>query len=73
MTNNKVAIIIPTMNRPVFLLRQLEFYELSDSLHPVYISDSSNEENAEKLKNGIKQFKKLNPELCKLAEESEKI
>ena len=46
MTNNKVAIIIPTMNRPVFLLRQLEFYELSDSLHPVYISDSSNEENA---------------------------
>src|SRR3989344_1397157 len=60
MTNNKVAIIIPTMNRPVFLLRQLEFYELSDSLHPVYISDSSNKENAEKLKNGIKQFKKLN-------------
>src|SRR3989344_5519913 len=56
----KVAIIIPTMDRPDFILRQFKFYELMDSPHPVYISDSSNEENAEKLKNGIKQFKKLN-------------
>jgi len=56
----KVSIIIPTMNRPDFILRQFEFYELMDSPHPIYISDSSNEENAEKLKNGIKKFKKLN-------------
>lgn len=53
----KVAIIIPTMNRPEFLLRQFEFYEQMKSPHPVYISDSSNTENAEKIKNGIKKFK----------------
>lgn len=56
----KVAIIIPTMNRPDFILRQFEFYELTDSPHPVYVLDSSNEENSEKIKNGIKKFKKLN-------------
>jgi len=55
----KVAIIIPTMNRPDFILRQFEFYELMNSPHPIYISDSSNDGNAEKLKNGIKKFKKL--------------
>ncbi len=53
----KVAIIIPTMNRPDFMLRQFEFYELLNSTHPIYILDSSNEENAEKLKNEIKKFK----------------
>ena len=56
----KVAIIIPTMNRPDFISRQFEFYELTDSPHPIYISDSSNEENAEKLKKEISKFKKLN-------------
>ena len=55
----KVAIIIPTMNRPDFILRQFEFYELMNSPHPIYIQDSSSEENAEKLKNGINKFKKL--------------
>ncbi|OGM96128.1 MAG: hypothetical protein A3B86_02750 [Candidatus Yanofskybacteria bacterium RIFCSPHIGHO2_02_FULL_38_22b] len=56
----KVAIIIPTMNRPDFMLRQLEFYELMNSPHPVYILDSSNPENAEKLKNGVEKYKNLN-------------
>ncbi|MBI2676547.1 MAG: TIGR00180 family glycosyltransferase [Candidatus Yanofskybacteria bacterium] len=55
----KVAITIPTMNRPDFLLRQFEFYELMNSPHPIYILDSSNEKNAEKLKEGIKKFKKF--------------
>src|SRR3989344_2901816 len=59
LTMTKVAIIIPTMNRPDFMLRQFEFYELMDSPHPVYILDSSNTENAEKLKDGIKKFKKF--------------
>lgn len=48
------------MNRPEFLLRQFRFYELTESPHPIYISDSSNEENAKKIRNGIKEFKKLN-------------
>lgn len=56
----KVAIIIPTMNRPDFVLRQFRFYELTESPHPLYISDSSNEENAKRIKDSIKQFKKLN-------------
>lgn len=53
----KVAIIIPTMNRPDFMLRQFEFYESMNSCHPVYILDSSNPENAKKLQDGIKKFK----------------
>ncbi len=56
----KVAIIIPTMNRPDFILRQLKFYELMNSYHPVYLSDSSNEENARKLKDGLRGIKKIN-------------
>mgnify|MGYP001561051271 FL=1 len=55
----KVAIIIPTINRPDFMLRQLEFYDQMKSPHPVYISDSSNPENSEKIKNGIEKFKNL--------------
>jgi len=47
------------MNRPEFLLRHFEFSELMNSPHPIYVSDSSNEENAEKIKRGIKRFKKL--------------
>ena len=53
----QVAIIIPTMNRPDFMLRQFEFYELMKSTHPIYILDSSSPENAEKLKDVIKKFK----------------
>lgn len=48
------------MNRPDFILRQFEFYELTKSPHPIYISDSSNEENAQRIRDGIKQFKNLN-------------
>lgn len=55
----KVAITIPTMNRPDLLLRQFEFCELMNSPHPIYVLDSSNEENAEKIKNEIKKFKTL--------------
>lgn len=53
----KVAIIIPTKNRPDFVLRQFRFYELMNSPHSLYISDSSNEENAQKIKEGIKRSK----------------
>ena len=56
----KVAIIIPTMNRPDFIFRHFEFYELMNSPHPIYVSDSSNEENAQRIRDGIKRFKNLN-------------
>ena len=57
----KVAIIIPTMNRPDYMLRKFRFYELMENPHTLYVQDSSNEENAKKLKDSIEQFnKKLN-------------
>lgn len=56
---NKVAIITPTMNRPDFMLRQFAFCRLMKSPHPIYIADSSNPENAEKIKKDIEKFKDL--------------
>src|SRR3989338_8876795 len=53
---SKVAIIIITMNRPDFILRKFRFYEMTENPHPLYILDSSNEENALKIKNYISQF-----------------
>ena len=37
----RVGIILLTKNRADFVIRQLEFYKLSKSNHPVYIGDSS--------------------------------
>ena len=51
----KVAIIIPTMNRADFLIRQLEYYKSVKSPHPIYIGDSSNK----KEKSCVKQDKRL--------------
>ena len=48
------------MNRPDYILRTFRFHELMGSSHSLYIQDSSNEENAQKIKNSIKEFKKLN-------------
>ena len=59
LTMIKVAIIIPTLNRPDFLLRQFAFYTKVKSPHPIYISDSSNQENAKEITDGIKRYKNL--------------
>lgn len=40
-----VAILIPTKDRPDFVIRQLKYYNLAKSSHPVYIGDASNKEN----------------------------
>ena len=50
----KVAILIPTMNRSEFLIRQLWYYVSLESPHPVYIGDASNKEQRERLETGIK-------------------
>lgn len=58
MDNNlKVAILISTMNRPEFLIRTLSYYAKMNSPHPVYLSDSSNPENAKKIKSLIENLK----------------
>ena len=46
---NKVAILIPTKNRSDFLIRQLKYYASVDSVHPIYIGDSSDENDKEKI------------------------
>lgn len=56
----KVAIIIPTLNRPDFVLRQFAFYTKVNSPHSVYISDSSDPENAKVITEGIKKYPNLN-------------
>lgn len=55
--NLKVAILIPTMNRADFVIRQLRYYASVDCLHTIYIGDSSNQENSEKIKNEINKLK----------------
>ncbi|MBH52099.1 MAG: hypothetical protein CL785_02970 [Chloroflexi bacterium] len=39
-----VAIVIPTINRPDFIHRQLRYYANMSCQHPIYIGDSSNDE-----------------------------
>ena len=53
MDKPKVAITILTKDRPDFIIRQLEYYKNMNSPHPVYILDSSNKENANKIKSYI--------------------
>lgn len=49
----KVAILIPTMNRADYVIRLLRYYASVDCPHTIYIGDSSNQENSEKIKNEI--------------------
>jgi glycosyltransferase domain-containing protein len=50
---NKVAILIPTINRSEFLIRQLRYYALVKSPHPVYVGDASDEEHKRKVETCI--------------------
>lgn len=54
--SQKVAILIPTMNRVSFLERQLKYYHDSKSIHPIYIGDASSQENAKENQKIIKRF-----------------
>ena len=48
----RVAILIPTMNRPGFVLRQLTYYAQTGR-HTVYVGDSSRQAEADRLAEGI--------------------
>jgi len=70
-----VGIVIPTLNRPDFVIRQLEYYAQIKSPHPVYIGDASNEENKKKLQVAIEKLSKhlvinyyAQPEGCNASE-----
>lgn len=55
--NTKVAILISTRDRPDFLIRTLNYYAKLKSPHPVYLADSSNPENAEKITSAVEKLK----------------
>ena len=50
----KVSILVPTMNRPEFVLRLLEYYRSVNCIHPIYIGDASNEQNKHEVLKKIK-------------------
>ena len=52
----KAGIIIPTIDRPEFVLRQLTFYNLLNCPHNIYIGDSSSSQNHLMLHEGVKEF-----------------
>ncbi len=55
----KVSILIPTMNRSDFLIRQLQYYASVNSLHPIYIGDASTNDHIEKIKRAIDDLKTI--------------
>lgn len=60
-----VGIIIPTMNRPDFIIRQLEYYASLSSPHSIYIADSSNPTEAAQIKTKVDELKnKINIQYC---------
>ena len=62
MTKNsslKVAILIPTLNRSDFLIRQLDYYAKLKSPHPIYIGDSSSPEHIRAARAAIDRLKDM--------------
>lgn len=55
--NLKVGILIPTRNRADFVIRQLQYYASVNCPHTIYIGDSSNQNDSEKIKNEINKLK----------------
>ena len=53
---NKVAVLIPTINRSEFLIRQLRYYALTKSPHPVYVGDASDETHKRKVEECIAEL-----------------
>jgi glycosyltransferase domain-containing protein len=56
---SKVSILLPTMNRPDFLIRQLNYYANVKCPHPIYIGDASSLEINKKIESAIKIFSDL--------------
>lgn len=52
----RVGIITPTRNRSDFVIRLLDYYAHLNSPHPIYIGDSSDLPESEKIKNKISEL-----------------
>ena len=55
---SRVAILIPTMNRSEFMIRQLRYYASVKSPHPIYIGDASNKTHREKVEKEISKLRR---------------
>ena len=55
----RVAIIIPTLNRPSFIQRIVTYYDSLESPHPIYIGDASNTEISKKTLLFLKDIKNV--------------
>ena len=55
-SSTNASIIIPTMNRADFVIRQLCYYASVGCRHTIYIGDSSSKEESEKIQNEIKRL-----------------
>lgn len=51
-----VGIVMPTFNRPDFVIRQLNYYASLESPHTVYIGDSSKPLEAERIKKRVSEL-----------------
>lgn len=54
-----ITLLIPTLNRPEFLLRELHYYQSVNFRGKIFIGDSSEATVAEKIKNSLRQFDNL--------------
>ena len=53
----KVAILLPTKNRPEFVIRQLRYYASVNSPHPVYIGDASDMKHAKSIEHEMERLR----------------
>ena len=51
----KVAIIIPTKNRPDFVIRTIQYYASINSPHPIFIGDASSKSSEELILNAAQE------------------
>jgi glycosyltransferase domain-containing protein len=54
------ALIIPTYNRPEYLKRLLDYYSQCEINYPIFVGDSSTEENKRKNEKTLSKISKLN-------------
>lgn len=52
----RVGIFIPTKNKPEFVIRQLRYYAALQSQHPVYIGDSSDPTDEQRLRSAVHEL-----------------
>ena len=69
----KIAILIPTMNRPSFIERLLRYYSNVKNNHVIYIGDSSNKKNLISNKKYVNLYKsKINIKYYKLKNKNDR-